>query len=276
VGGKTAYAEGMRVRPAAVAGQFYPRDQSALRLMVEELLAAAGRGVSAASSGRPRAVIVPHAGFVYSGPIAASAYARLMAWKTEFRHVLLIGPAHRVPVDGLALSSADAFETPLGPLPVDRDACVEALQLGGVQEHDLAHRDEHSLEVQLPFVQVALPDASILPVLAGRGATPAMTAALLDTFLDRPGWVVVISSDLSHFHAAEECHRLDEATSQAIERLADDELNGRRACGHIGIRGLLQAARRRQWHVTTVDLRHSGDTGGPRDSVVGYGAYVVC
>jgi len=265
----------MRVRPSAVAGQFYPRDPFALRQSVEDLLAAAVT-TGDESPSRPRAVIVPHAGYIYSGPIAASAYSRLAQWTSEIERVLLIGPAHRVPVEGLALSTAEAFETPLGLVTIDRNACAEALNLPDVQEHDLAHRDEHSLEVQLPFLQVVLPEASILPVLAGRGATPSMIARLLDLFLDRPGWVAVVSSDLSHFHAADVCRQLDAETTQAIERLADHELNSHRACGHIGIRGLLQTARKRHWHVTTIDLRHSGDTGGGRDSVVGYGAYVVC
>jgi len=303
----------MRIREAAVAGRFYASDPVVLQRDVRQLLADACVAAAAETvrepvrSGaptplhehvapasphketgcppvalvtskpeRPRAVIVPHAGYVYSGPIAASAYCRLELWAGEIQRVLLIGPAHRSPVEGLALSCADAFQSPLGDLPVDRDACAEALQLPGAQEHDRAHRSEHSLEVQLPFLQTVLPNAQILPVLVGRGATPAMIAALLDLFLDRPGWIAVISSDLSHFHDADVCHRLDVETTAVIEQLADDRLDGGMACGHIGIRGLLQTARKRHWHVNNVDLRNSGDTAGPRDSVVGYGAYVVC
>jgi AmmeMemoRadiSam system protein B len=269
----------MRVREAAVAGRFYPDDPVELQREVDRLLSEArverGRG-QPAPFGRPRALIVPHAGHRYSGPIAASAYCRLEEpWTSEIQRVLLIGPAHRATCDGLALSSADAFATPLGLVRVDRDACAEALKLEGVQEHDGAHRGEHSLEVQLPFLQTVLPEAALLPVLVGR-TTPAVTAALMERYLDRPDWMTVISSDLSHFHTAEVCQRLDAETSRLIESLADDQLDGKRACGHLGVRGLLQAARQRSWHVTTVDLRHSGDTGGMSDSVVGYGAYVVC
>jgi AmmeMemoRadiSam system protein B len=272
----------MRVRPAAVAGRFYPDDPDELRSIIEDYLVSA-RSVRSAQGGerveqmvRPRAVIVPHAGLVYSGPIAASAYVRLEPYAAEIERVLLIGPAHRVPLDGLALSTADAFATPLGLMPVDRAACAAALEIAGVIAHDGAHRDEHSLEVQVPFLQMVLPHAALLPVLVGRGAAAETVRDLVARFLDGPGWVAVISSDLSHFYPAELCRALDAETSRAIERLADAELNGQRACGYLGIQGLLQVARERSWQAATVDLRNSGDTAGGRESVVGYGAYVVC
>jgi AmmeMemoRadiSam system protein B len=265
----------MRVREAAVAGRFYPADAAALQTQIESLLAEARALHPASAAAPPRALIVPHAGLTYSGPIAASAYCQLEPWTDELSRVLLLGPCHRVPFEGLALSSAEAFATPLGEIAVDRAAADESLEVAGVQVHDRAHRDEHSLEVQLPFLQTVLPQASILPVLVGR-TTPAVTAELIGRFLDRPGWVTVVSSDLSHFHAADVCQRIDAETSRSIEQLADDQLDGKRACGHLGIRGLLQTARDRQGRVIAVDLRHSGDTSGARDSVVGYGAYVVC
>jgi hypothetical protein len=265
----------MCVREAAVAGRFYPSDADDLRRTVEGLLLEARTSKPPSAGAPPRAMIVPHAGLSYSGPIAASAYCQLEPWAGELTHVLLLGPCHRVPFEGLALSSAEAFATPLGQVALDRLAAEESLQVAGVQVHDRAHRDEHSLEVQLPFLQLVLPQASLLPVLAGR-TTPAATAELIGRFLDRPGWVTIVSSDLSHFHAPEACQRIDAETSRAIEQLADDRLDGKRACGHLGIRGLLQAVRERQGRVLTVDLRHSGDTSGFRDSVVGYGAYVVC
>jgi AmmeMemoRadiSam system protein B len=265
----------MRIRPAVHAGRFYPDDAAALRAAVERLLQTA-REARGAMCPRPRALICPHAGYVYSGPVAASAYCRLEGLSEAIERVLLIGPAHRAPGVALALSSADAFQTPLGLVLVDRTACAELLSLEGVRENDAAHQHEHSLEVQLPFLQVVLPNAAIVPLLAGRKATTALVAAVIERLIDRPGWLVVVSSDLSHFHAPAVCEQLDRETSAALERLAADELTGDRACGYLGISGLLLAARRRQWRLTTVDRRHSGDTAGPGDAVVGYGAYVVC
>lgn len=262
----------MRVRPPAVAGRFYPADPGELAATVDSLLAAAA--APAADAVPPRALIVPHAGYIYSGPVAASAYRRLQNGSERWRRVLLLGPAHRVPVSGLALSGADAFATPLGLVPVDtleRDALAEQ---PGVSVSDRAHRDEHCLEVQLPFLQTVLPGCVILPLLVGQ-APPELVAAVVDRYLDRSGWLTLISSDLSHFHDDGTARRLDAATSAAIERLADDELDDQRACGHLGIRGLLQSARRRALRVATVDQRNSGQTGGSADSVVGYGAYVV-
>lgn len=271
----------MRVRPAAVAGRFYPLDPQELRSLITDYLNSARETVEREAREvqpfreRPRALIVPHAGLIYSGPVAASAYIRLEPYASEIERVLLIGPAHRVPLDGLALSSDEAFSTPLGLIPVDRQACALTLSLPGAQENDRAHRDEHSLEVQLPFLQVLLPGVALLPVLVGQGATAEMVRELVAHWTDQSGWLAVISSDLSHFHPAEVCRALDAETSRAIEQLADTELNGQRACGYLGIRGLLQVAQDRHWHIKTVDWRHSGQMAGREDSVVGYGAYVV-
>jgi AmmeMemoRadiSam system protein B len=250
------------MRPAAVAGTFYPKDPFVLRDAVETMLRAAPEGP------RPKAIVVPHAGYVYSGPVAASAYARVLG----FSRVVLFGPAHRVFVRGLATSSAHAFATPLGSVPLDREAIADLERLPYVTTSDRAHAEEHSLEVQLPFLQVALAEFSLVPVAVG-DATTEEVAKALDLVWGGPETLIVISSDLSHYLDDRRAKELDKQTCEAIEALDPQAIGDEQACGRMPLRGLLFDAKRRGMSVETLDLRNSGDTSGKRDWVVGYGAW---
>jgi len=257
-------------RPAAVAGTFYPADKHQLQAMIDSLLDRAGP-----AGELPKAIIAPHAGYIYSGPIAASAYARLRQGRGRISRVVLLGPAHRVGFRGLALSSAQDFATPLGQVPVDREACATLAALPFVHELDQAHAQEHSLEVHLPFLQTVLGTSfSLVPVVVG-DATPEQVAAVLEALWGGDETLIVISSDLSHYHDYASAQRLDAATSKAIEGLRREDIGFDQACGRLPISGLLIAAKRRSLSVQTIDLRNSGDTAGGKDQVVGYGAYVV-
>jgi len=256
------------VRQPAVAGAFYPADPDQLQTMVQEFLDQAE-----ASGPVPKAIIVPHAGYIYSGPVAASAYARLKPGRDTIRRVVLLGPSHRVGLRGLAVSSADWFVTPLGNIPVDRDAVEAIIDLPFVQVMDQAHSMEHSLEVHLPFLQEVLDRFELVPVVVG-DAAPEEVAEVLERLWGGEETVIVISSDLSHYHDYQTAQRMDSATSQAIETLQWDKIGYESACGRTPVNGLLYAASKHALKGTTVDLRNSGDTAGPRDQVVGYGAYV--
>ena len=258
-----------KIRAAAAAGRFYPADASALRGLVNDLLA----NVQPSDAPAPKALIAPHAGYVYSGPVAASAYARFKPARDLINRVVLVGPSHFVPVEGLAASSAEAFATPLGPVRVDTEAVRKLARFSQATVLDEAHLHEHSLEVHLPFLQVVLEDFSIVPLVAGE-ATAAQVAEVLDALWDGPETRFVISSDLSHYLDSDAAHRLDRRTADAVEKLRPEDISDEQACGRIPIRGLLQAARGHHLCARTVDLRNSGDTAGPRNQVVGYGAFV--
>ena len=258
-----------KVRPAAVAGRFYPSDPVELRKLITDLLAQ----VPPPSGPAPKALIAPHAGYPYSGPIAASAYAQLVPARDQIKRIVMFGPSHYVALNGLATTSAEAFATPLGIVPVDVEAVRAVRLLPQVREFDEAHALEHSLEVQLPFLQCVLGDFMLVPLAVG-DATPEEISEVLDTLWGGPETRFVVSSDLSHYQDFQTARRLDRATAKAIEALKPAAIGEERACGRMPIRGLLQAAR---WHglrARTVDLRNSGDTAGPRDRVVGYGAFV--
>jgi hypothetical protein len=256
------------VRPAAVAGAFYPADKHQLQAVVRQFLAQAEGG-----GGLPKAIIAPHAGYIYSGPIAASAYARLRQGRGRIRRVVLLGPAHRVGFRGLAVSAAQAFATPLGQVPVDREACDALAALPFVHTLDQAHAQEHSLEVHLPFLQEVLGAFSLVPLVVG-DAAPEEVCAVLEALWGGEETLIVISSDLSHYHDYATARRMDAATSRAIESLRREDIGYHDACGRLPISGLLIAAKRRGLSAKTVDLRNSGDTAGSKDQVVGYGAYV--
>ena len=255
-------------RQPAVAGRFYPDDPRALRAMVDDHLAAA----RPAGSRPPLALIAPHAGYIYSGPIAATAYSLLRAASQRIRRVVLLGPSHYVPFHGVALSTAGAFLTPLGPVPVDAGARHALQSIGHVLARDDAHAPEHSLEVHLPFLQVVLDEFSVIPLVVG-DASPAEVAAVIEPFWGVADTLVVVSSDLSHFHDYESARRLDDATSAAIERLDEEFIDPAHACGCRPVNGLLRIARRHGLRARLLDQRSSGDTAGDRRSVVGYGAY---
>ncbi|MBI3304492.1 MAG: AmmeMemoRadiSam system protein B [Deltaproteobacteria bacterium] len=256
------------IRHPAVAGTFYPAHAQKLRTMIAQYLKAAH-----ASGPPPKALIAPHAGYIYSGPVAASAYAHLAEARGTITRVVLLGPAHRVAFMGLTASSVEAFATPLGTVAVDRQALAQVLTLPQVQVLDEAHALEHSLEAHLPFLQEVLGDFTLVPLLVGE-ATPEEVGEVLDVLWDGPETLIVISSDLSHYYDYDTARRLDQATSRAIETLRPQDIYSEQACGRHPINGLLYAARKYGLHVKTVDLRNSGDTAGPRDQVVGYGAYV--
>ena len=285
---KSDAVERGKVRLAAVAGRFYPRDPVELRNLINDLLAqvapatrqeseapvaTSGAGIPPARLSGPKALIAPHAGYPYSGPIAASAYAQFLPARHQIRRVVVLGPSHYVTVKGLATSSAGAFATPLGLVPVDVEAVRQARALPQVRECDDAHEREHSLEVQLPFLQTVLRDFALVPFAVG-DATPEEVGQVLDMLWDGPETRFIISSDLSHYCDFQTAHRLDAATAKAIETLKPGDVGEERACGRIPIRGLLQAAQRHGLRARTVDLRNSGETAGTRDKVVGYGAFV--
>lgn len=256
-----------RVRPPAVAGAFYPGHTRELVATVEHLLA--GASVRPDPHARLRALIVPHAGYVYSGPIAASAYRRIEPGAV--RRVLLLGPSHRTPLRGLAVPTADGFATPLGDVAVDAAMRAELVSAGLAAPDDAAHRIEHSLEVQLPFLQAVLPGVPVLPVAVG--VAPATTVAEAIATVWDETTLVVVSSDLSHYEPYAVAQRHDHETADAITRLAPDAIGDLDACGCFAVRGLLVAAEARGLGVRVLDLRSSGDTAGDRDRVVGYGAF---
>lgn len=259
-----------KTRPAAVAGMFYPSVPSVLADMVDTDLAQVSRPLEPHIA---KALIVPHAGYIYSGPIAASAYQYLSPIRQKIKRVVIIGPSHRVAFHGVALSSADYFETPLGVIPVDKKAQAKLNDIDGVHVLDSAHEAEHSLEVQLPFLQQVLDDFSIVPIVAG-DASPELIDDVISTLWGGPETVFIISSDLSHYHDYQTARQLDRSTSQDIIDLDYRAVHSNNACGCVGIRGLLKFAHHHPLKPSLIDLRNSGDTAGSKDSVVGYGAYL--
>ncbi|MDH5191814.1 MAG: AmmeMemoRadiSam system protein B [Gammaproteobacteria bacterium] len=256
------------IRTPAVAGMFYPADQQELRAMVDSCLRDAPPANHA-----PKAMIVPHAGYVYSAPVAASGYARLASVREQIKRVVLLGPSHRVALYGLAMSSADQFATPLGNIPIDKSALSQINDLPQVKMMDQAHELEHSLEVHLPFLQETLSDFMLVPLVVG-DASPDEVAQVLERLWGGPETLIVISSDLSHFHDYASAQIRDKRTSNAIENLQPEKIQYDDACGRNPVNGLLTVARKLGLHATTIDLRNSGDTAGDRDRVVGYGTYV--
>lgn len=262
------------VRPAAVAGLFYPSSPAELRAVVDRLLAAVHRPTGPSPGQVPLAIVVPHAGYVYSGPIAAAAYAALVPVAAQVERAVLIGPAHRVPVTGLVLSSADAFATPLGLVAVDRDLRAELAGHEAVHVDDRAHAAEHSLEVQLPFLQRAVGDVPIVALVAGR-ASAGTVADVLRPVWGRPGTVVVVSTDLSHYLDDATARRVDAATAHAVVAADPDGISADGACGAVPLRGVLTLARASGATVRQLAVGTSADTAGDPERVVGYGAFVV-
>jgi len=255
------------VRPAAVAGMFYPDAPERLAGEIRAYLSDA----SAQAALMPKALIVPHAGYIYSGPIAANAYALLAPLRESIRRVVLLGPAHRVAVRGLATTSASAFETPLGEVRIDTHAVAAALSFPQVTVSDVAHAHEHALEVQLPFLQTVLRSFSLVPFAVGHVSTEDV-AEVMDALWGGPETLVVVSSDLSHYRSYAEAKRIDRATTDAILAMSPI-LDHEQACGATPINGLLQCAKRRGLSPTLLDLRNSGDTAGDRGRVVGYASF---
>jgi AmmeMemoRadiSam system protein B len=257
----------MTIRPPAVAGSFYPAASGRLRAAVAEMLA----GVPPCAGPAPKALIAPHAGYAYSGEVAAAAFATLRNAR-GIERVVVIGPAHYVPVAGVAVPTAEAFETPLGRVPVDRQALATIADLPFVAPADGAHAPEHALEVELPFLQAVLEDFAIVPLLVGDAAADQI-ADVLGRLWGGAETVVVVSSDLSHYHEYRTAQVLDAATAAAIERGDWAQLGPSDACGFLPIAGLLKEARQRGLAARRLCLRNSGDAAGDRKQVVGYGAW---
>jgi len=256
------------IRQPAVAGQFYPGDADELRSTVQGYL----DQVTPQPGPDPKALIVPHAGYVYSGPVAASVYARLRAYRDRYTRVVMLGPCHRIALKHLALSGVDAFRTPLGDVPLDKNLTTN-LDLPGVRVLEAAHQFEHSLEVNLPFLQVALGSFSLVPLVIGE-ESPQTVADVISTLWGNAETLIVISSDLSHYLGYDQARTRDQVTCEAIEHLEVDRISHTDACGATGIKGLMIEARSRAMKVTTLDLRNSGDTAGGKHQVVGYGAWM--
>ena len=255
-------------RPAAVSGQFYPADPVRLNAMLDQLLASANE-----LPARPlKAVIVPHAGYLFSGPVAASLYRMLEPLSPRIERVVLLGPSHHVGFHGLASSPADCFSTPLGDVMLDRQTLDAIADLPQVSELVQAHAREHSLEVQLPFLQRVLASFRLVPLVVGE-SSPVEVAEVLERLWGDDETLIVISSDLSHFHSYETAVERDRRTSQAIVELDSERIDYGDACGRNPVNGLLRAARSHGLTCELVDLRNSGDTAGSRDRVVGYGSY---
>jgi AmmeMemoRadiSam system protein B/AmmeMemoRadiSam system protein A len=260
------------IRQPAVAGTFYPAQPDALERQLAQFLSEAGN--DAPSMAPPKAIIGPHAGYVYSGSVAARAYARLAAARGKIRRVVLIGPSHYVAFRGIAVDTSEAWVTPCGTVPLDADAIGQLRSIPMVGVLEQAHQREHALEVHVPFLQRVLGDFRLVPVVTG-DAPPESVAALLDTLWGGPETLIVISTDLSHYLDYAACQRIDQITAEAIERFDPDVLTPTHACGSLATKGLLRIARDRGMTIERLDLRNSGDTAGPRNRVVGYGAWAL-
>jgi AmmeMemoRadiSam system protein B len=255
------------VRAPAVAGLFYPAFPEELAAEVRSLLADA----PPAKGMVPKALVAPHAGYIYSGPVAAAVYARLAPARARIRRVVLLGPVHRVPVRGLALPAVDAFASPLGAVALDAEAVAAIADLPQVCVSAAAHAQEHSLEVHLPFLQTMLADFRLVPLAVG-DATAGEVAEVLERLWGGYETLIVVSSDLSHYLPYAEAQAVDRQTADKILQLRDD-LTHHEACGGTPVNGLALAARRHGLRPALVDLRNSGDTAGDRQRVVGYGAF---
>ena len=266
------------MRAPAVAGSFYPGRPGELAAAVKGYLAEAAPGPSSETSPVPKAVIVPHAGYVYSAPVAAAAYARLAPLAGKVTRAVLLGPAHTVYFGAVAAPHAAAFDGPLGPLTVDREALWQLAGLSQVVQDDAPHAREHCLEVQLPFLQEVLGEVAILPLVVGDVA-PKRVAEVIERLWGGPETLLVLSTDLSHYHTYRAAKERDAATAEAIEALEAARIGPEDACGCRALGGLLLAARARGLAIERLDLRTSGDTAGRDgpggDRVVGYGAWAL-
>lgn len=257
-------------RPAAVAGTFYPADPAGLNATIDQLLA----GIPPETPrSRPKALIVPHAGYIYSGTTAAAAYARLAPWAAEIHRVILLGPTHRVAVDGMALPEVEAFTTPLGNIRLDAHAIALLAGLPQIVFSNQVHAFEHSLEVHLPFLQRLLDHFTLVPLAVGH-ASPEAVAEVIDLLWGGPETLIVVSTDLSHFLPYATARQVDRNTCQHILQ-GDTDLHPEQACGAYPVNGLLLAARRRGLQPTLLACCNSGDTAGDRHRVVGYAAFQI-
>lgn len=258
-----------QIRPSAVAGLYYPSRATELEQILSQQLAPA----TGTQSSSARALIVPHSGYFYSGQVAAKAYSSLAALADEIDRVVLIGPSHKVDFEGVSIAESDFFATPLGNVAIAKNILPKLSQIRGVALSDYPHQDEHSLEVQLPFLQYSLNQFDIVPILTGK-TCPSLIADVIGTATQDSRSLIVISSDLSHYLDYETALKVDQFTSQAIINLDNHELDEAHACGSVAISGFLEYARTEHWTGKVMSLRNSGDVAGKKDSVVGYGAYL--
>lgn len=256
------------VREPAVAGTFYPNDPVTLSSLIDTYLE--GEPVSSDS---PKALIAPHAGYIYSGPVAGSAYRLLTPFHNKIKHVVLLGPSHRVGFDGMAVPHATTFRTPLGDIPLAVETINRIVSHPAINYRDDAHAAEHSLEVHLPFLQQVIDDFDLVPIVVGEASADDV-ADVLNTLWAGEDTLIVISTDLSHYLPYEAAQRTDANTIQKIESLKPT-LRGHEACGCLAVNGLLQYLKANGMTIDTVDARNSGDTAGDRDRVVGYGAWRI-
>jgi len=260
------------IRTAAVAGSFYPADASTLRSLINNLLDDITETTTAPDQ-QLRALIVPHAGYLYSGPVAATAYHQLARQCQHIQRIALLGPSHHVYLQCIAAPQADWFATPLGHIKVDQEGLRQLMeQFPRIQFRPDAHVPEHCLEVQLPFLQQTLESFSILPLLIG-DIDPGTLLPILERLTDDPQTLVIVSSDLSHYLEYAAAGRLDQATARAIVNLQWVDIKPRQACGATAIQGLLHWAQQLRLQAKILDVRNSGDTSEPRDRVVGYGSF---
>ncbi|MDH5424659.1 MAG: AmmeMemoRadiSam system protein B [Gammaproteobacteria bacterium] len=262
-----------QIRLPAVAGMFYPADRKTLNHDIQHYLKLAQASHPALDI-KPKAIIVPHAGYIFSAAIAASAYQYLIPHKHKINRVVLLGPCHRTFFKGLALPASDAFNTPLGNIPVDQAAGQLLSGLDQVIISEQAHTDEHSLEVQLPFLQSILDHFSLIPLVVG-DASQQEVAEVLERLWGDEQTLIVLSTDLSHYHDYHHAKQLDRSTSDAIANLKPELIGYEDACGRNGLKGVLSIARQKQLSVDILDIRNSGDTAGDKNRVVGYGAYAI-
>jgi len=257
-------------RPPAVAGTFYAADETTLRNNVIGLL----ESVDVTSGNRPQALISPHAGYMYSGQVAARAYARLRPWSDEITRVVILGPPHYLPLRGLSASSMGAFETPLGVIPVDTSEIKRTLDFPQITANDRAHEPEHSIEVQLPFLQAVLNEFSIVPLIVGE-STPSEVSGVIEKWWNDDKTLILVSTDLSHFLDYDIAKTTDSRTDEYIRRFDHGCIGPEQACGYASLNGVLHLARERKAKIERLMLCNSGDTAGPRDHVVGYASYAI-
>ena len=259
-----------QIRQPAVAGLFYPADKQSLKDDIHQYL----KQASVEQQEHPKAIVVPHAGYIYSGPIAAAAFKQLIPFKDKIKRIVLLGPSHRVAFSGLAVPKSDVFKTPLGNIQIDQKAIQSLSDLPQVIVSDQAHHEEHSLEVQLPFLQEILDEFTLVPLVVG-DAERHEVAEVNNKLWGDQHTLFVISTDLSHYHNYNEAKQLDRATSDAIINLKPDLIGYEDACGRNGLKGIMTVAEEKNLSIELLDLRNSGDTAGDKNRVVGYGAYVI-
>jgi AmmeMemoRadiSam system protein B len=257
------------VRPSAVAGYFYPSSEEQLIKIIKNYIEKANISIKS----KPKALISPHAGYIYSGPIAAYGYKSIMPYYKDYDQIILLGPSHFEFVPGIATAPVDYFETPLGKIPIDKESIKKILPLPYVYQNMDAHKKEHSLEVQLPFLQYIFKEKEfkIIPIAVGK-IQPKEIWEILNILYNEK-ILIIVSSDLSHYYDYNTAKLLDEKTANAIEELNPYQIHYEQACGRVPIQGLLLFAKQRNLTPIRLDLRNSGDTAGDKRQVVGYGSW---